>query len=268
MHRLGGRSLVSTKATRRDGVGAEPRSRKRRLVWPLVLAVVLALASWTIARAATLSPPADGDAAASVVVADAADAAQSPVAAPVPSASASAFGPQLEIILPPPPDTPSGAWGLDKSVTLGMSYTAFCKGGASATASAGSVTGLLDAVNAERARIGSPPLVWSSVLASDAESWSGTMAANQSSNYDLGTQAGRDAVGTQAWYDTVFHHSGHGGENIAFTYGSGTNPTGVHVRWMRSEGHCTNIMNPNYTQFGAGVAWSSDSGYFATERFS
>ena len=148
-----------------------------------------------------------------------------------------------------------------------MSYTDFCRGGASATASASSVSGLLTAVNAERARIGSAPLVWSSALESDAASWSSTMATNQSNNFDLSTQAGRDAVGTQPWYDAVFHHSGHGAENIAFAYGGGTNAAGSHKGWMASEGHCKGIMNPGYTQFGAGDSWSLDGAYFSTERF-
>ena len=204
---------------------------------------------------------------------------QSPVNATAPSAAPDApplpaeFGPQLEVILPPPPatgGTTPGTSGGNKSVTAGMSYTDFCRGGASATASPSSVNGLLAAVNAERTRIGSGPLVWNSSLASDAASWSGTMAASQSSHpeYDLNTAAGRALVGTQGWSDAVFHHSGNGAENIDFAYGAGTSPAGAHAGWMASQAHCMNVMNPGYTQFGAGDAWSSDSGYFATERFS
>ena len=262
-----GSELLETAPARRRG--------KRRLIWPLLLASALAIASWTIAQAATLPPLALADAAAHGLVTHAARApiaAVMPTASPLASAKPAPFGPQIEVILPPPPPAApgggSGSSGLRKAVTATMSYTAFCAGGVSATASAGSVPDLLNAVNAERARIGSAPLAWSSALASDAADWSSTMATNQSNNFDLATQAGRDAVGTQPWYDAVFHHSGHGAENIAFAYGRGTSPAGVHVKWMASEGHCKNIMNPGYTQFGAGDAWSSDSGYFATERFS
>jgi len=157
-----------------------------------------------------------------------------------------------------------------------MSYADFCKGGASATASPSSVSGLLAAANAERSRIGIAPMVWNGDLANAAQSWSNQMAADQGahSEYSLTTQAGFDQVMAEAkvkgspWLVLVFRHSNQGAENIAFAYGGGTNPAGPHTGWMKSEGHCKGIMNPAHTQFGAGDAWSTDSGYFATERFS
>jgi uncharacterized protein YkwD len=263
------------------------RRRKRRLIWPLLLTSALVAASWTIAQAATLPPLPFADAAADRLVTDAAQApiaAVVPTAGPLASAKTAPFGPQIEVILPPPPPPPppaasgggSGSTGRKKTVTANMSYTAFCAGGASATASPGSVADLLTAVNAERARIGSTPLTWNSTLAGQAQGWSTQMASDQAahSEFDLNTQPGRDLISAQigdpnsVWRKQVFRHSGAFGENIAFAYGRGTNPAGVHVGWMGSEGHCKNIMNPSYTQFGAGDASSSDAGYFATERFS
>jgi len=238
----------------------------------LVLACVLGGTTWTLAHAATLpSPPVDSPAAAEFAT----NSAQSPIDAGVPSTepgaspAPAAFGPQLEVVLPPPPP-PSPVTGGSKSVTMGMAFTDFCRGGETATASPGSVKGLLAAVNTERARIGSPALTWNASLAADAASWSSTMAANHSAHpeYLLTSESGSRLVGSQEWVAAVFHHSGLGAENIDFAYGRGTSPAGAHAAWMKSQGHCENVMNPRYTQFGAGDAWAVDSSYFATERFS
>ena len=264
-----------------------PPRHKRRFAWPIALAAVLSLASWTIAQAATLPPlPVDNAAAGTLV----ADAPQAPIDAVVPtagpSASASAkpapFGPQLEVILPPPPPPPassgkqSGSSGRNKVVTANMNYTDFCKGGATFTATPGSIPGLLTAANAERARIGIAPLSWNDTLAGHAVAWSNQMASDQGSHteYNVGTQSGRDLMSAEskvkgsAWLTLVFRHSNQGAENIAFAYGGGTNAAGSHKGWMASEGHCKGIMNPGYTQFGAGDSWSLDGAYFSTERFS
>ncbi len=269
---------VNADVLRSEVRAPEPRRSKRRFVWPFALAAVLSLASWTIAQAATLPAlPVDNSAAGMLV----ADELQAPVDAPVPSAVPKIFGPQLEVILPPPPPPPPPAPGRGtttqrkaaaaSAASSGMSIATYCAAGYDPTASAASVSGLLAAANAERANFGIGALTWSSSLATDAQNWSSTMAANQSSHteYDLNTDTGISLVGTQGWYDNVFHHSGLGAENIAFAFGRGTNPAGAHSGWMKSKkGHCDNILNARYTQFGAGDAWSSDSGYFATERFS
>lgn len=257
-----------------------PRRQRRSVIWPALLAIALGGAGWSLAEAATLPPLSVESLGADAIARPAAATGDpvSPISATTPSGDADAaadsrpFGPQLEVIVPPPPPPPpassgSSRSGRKKTVTATMTYTEFCTGGASATATANSVSGLLSAVNAERARIGVAPLAWNTGLANEAAGWSAAMAANQSGNYDLNSQAGRDAVGSQAWRDAVFHHSGAGAENISFAYGSGAGPASAHSGWMGSEGHCKNVMNPSYTQFGAGDAWSSDSGYFATERF-
>ena len=263
--------MTTRRSRGNDALEPERRRRKRGFIWPLVLACILAGTTWTLAQAATLpSPPVDSPLAAEFAT----NSAQSPIDAAVPTGAAgaspapAAFGPQLEVVLPPP--APRPATGGKKSVTMGMAFTDFCRGGAQATASPGSVKGLLDAVNTERARIGSPALTWNASLAADAASWSGTMAANQSAHpeYYLTSESGSPLVGSQEWVDAVFHHSGLGAENIDFAYGRGTSPAGAHAAWMKSQGHCENVMNPRYTQFGAGDAWAADSSYFATERFS
>lgn len=288
---------MSKRPTRDNHGGAEPlkadvlefaprpRRHQRRFIWPIALAAVLSLASWTIAQAATLPPlPVDNSAAGTLP----ADAPQAPVDAVVPTAGPSAsakpapFGPQLEVILPPPPPPPASSGkqsessGRNKVVTANMNYTDFCKGGATFTATPGSIPGLLTAANAERARIGIAPLSWNDTLAGQAVAWSNQMASDQGSHteYNVGTQSGRDLISAEskvkgsAWLTLVFRHSNQGAENIAFAYGGGTNAAGSHKGWMASEGHCKGIMNPGYTQFGAGDSWSLDGAYFSTERFS
>ncbi|WP_062387665.1 CAP domain-containing protein [Demequina iriomotensis] len=140
-----------------------------------------------------------------------------------------------------------------------VDFAAYCAN-PQAPSGASSVSGLLSAANAERAKAGIAPLIWSSALASAATSWSQSMAAKDSS--------------TEALADALAHNpSRPGAENVGVTYRS----TGIsesaamnklHVNWVYSYGHCTNLMNPAYTQFGAGSAVTSDgTTWYATENF-
>lgn len=91
-------------------------------------------------------------------------------------------------------------------------------------------------VNGERTARGLTPLSVSSALMSSSQAWSEYMAANN-----------------------VFYHSGQNvGENIAAGYAT---PGDVVAAWMSSEGHRANILNPSYTQVGAGYAYSANSTY-------
>jgi len=68
----------------------------------------------------------------------------------------------------------------------------------------------------------------------------------------------------------VFYHSltpGYG-ENIAFNYGVLYPVGNAQNEWMRSYGHCMNIMNPDYNYMGAGKAQAADGSWFFTEEFS
>jgi len=53
-------------------------------------------------------------------------------------------------------------------------------------------------------------------------------------------------------------------ENIA--YGA-TNVESVMQQWMNSEGHCRNIMNPKYTEFGMAQVRSQNGIYYWTQNF-
>jgi uncharacterized protein YkwD len=54
------------------------------------------------------------------------------------------------------------------------------------------------------------------------------------------------------------------GENIAFGY-----PTAIEVMqaWMNSQGHRANILNPNFTEIGIGVAANAQGHLFWTQSF-
>jgi uncharacterized protein YkwD len=54
------------------------------------------------------------------------------------------------------------------------------------------------------------------------------------------------------------------GENIAAGY---TTPEAVVQGWLKSAGHCANIMNPRYTQTGVGQATGGRYGVYWTQVF-
>jgi uncharacterized protein YkwD len=271
MYRLGGRSLV-TKGREPDNdvvselletsdaaAAPERRRRKRRLIWPLLLASALAAASWAIAQAATLPPLPLADAAAHGLVTD---AAQSPIAAVVPtagplaSAKLAPFGPQIEVILPPPPPPPASS-GKRSSISdrkvaaAALTTTQYCDGKYGATASASTLEGLLTAANAERASFGLGALSWSGALAQLAQDWSNAMAS-VSDPGNPGAALSHDMVPSP------------GGQNVAAAWTTAPSMAGAsaiataHSGWMASPGHCKNILRSSFTTMGAGTAQSAD----------
>ncbi|WP_062304696.1 CAP domain-containing protein [Demequina subtropica] len=140
-----------------------------------------------------------------------------------------------------------------------VDFTAYCAN-PQAPSGASSVSGLLAAANAERAKAGIAPLTWSGSLASAAQSWSRSMAASDSK--------------TDAPADALAHNpSRPGAENVGVAYRStgmseSTAMNKLHVNWVYSSGHCANLMNPAYTQMGAGAAVTDDgTTWYATQNF-
>ncbi len=239
------------------------RRRERRLVWPLLLAGALALALWTIARAATFDPLPIADASSRGMVTD---VAQDPVHAveptdgPLASAKPPPFGPQLEVILPPPPPPPppppassrKAPSASDRTAAAAtLTTTQYCDGKYGATSSASTLGGLLAAANAERSKFGLAPLTWSNNLASLAQQWSDSMAGN----YDPSNPGAALSHGLVP---------SPGGQNVAaaWTSGSMTQASAIsraHSGWMASPGHCKNILRASFTSMGAGSA-GADSG--------
>ncbi|MDN4483553.1 CAP domain-containing protein [Demequina lignilytica] len=175
------------------------------------------------------------------------------------------IGVRLPSPTPEPADTPATSGGSTASGSSARSWgaddwRAYCDSPASPTG-ASSARGLLAAANAERARLGIAPLAWSGDLAAAAESWSAQMA--------------RDDESTSGMADALAHNPASPGraENVGVTASSAgisqaraasTLATG----WMRSPGHCRNIMNPAYAVMGAGLAVTSDgTTWYGTENF-
>jgi len=116
---------------------------------------------------------------------------------------------------------------------------------------------MLNQVNAQRAAVGLPGLVWCSSLGRAAQSQSEYQAAIQTMTHDGG---GGLAVrvqnaGYNGWYNLA--------ENVAA--GADTTEAAMGM-WMNSAGHRANILSPTFTHFGAGGAasnyryWTQDFG--------
>jgi uncharacterized protein YkwD len=102
--------------------------------------------------------------------------------------------------------------------------------------SAGYAGQVIALVNNERAANGLSALTINWTLMSNSQAWSEYMA-----------------------YNNIFDHSGQNvGENVAAGYAT---PGDAVAAWMSSEGHRANILNPSYTQVGAGYAYSQNSTY-------
>lgn len=258
-----------------------PPRRGRGTIWAVLLALLPLVAAAHVAVVATDGltriTPDDGSRAPAAGTASPSPAASPPRDSDDPDAGAgvsieqivaegsldefdaAARVPVIEVSLPPPPEPePAAGGGPQSGGSKGggskgggaksgggggsaTTYTAFCDGGGGASTTPSSVKGLLDAANAERARLGIGSLSWSSSLASTAASWSAEMAASGSLTHNPNRPSG--------------------GENIGY-YGPGSvsSAAGVmHSSWMRSTGHCKNIMNPRWSVMGAGVA-ADDSG--------
>ncbi len=103
-------------------------------------------------------------------------------------------------------------------------------------------------VNKTRESYGLPPLVSSGKLNDSAQGWTDSMVA--SGNFSEGDPGARiSAVGFN--WSTV-------GENIATGYDT---PRQAVAAWMRSQGHCYNILDPVYTEVGTGVNRRGVSGF-------
>lgn len=107
--------------------------------------------------------------------------------------------------------------------------------------------------NRERAARGMPALAEDSHLTAAAQGHSEDMAEN---NYFDHT----DLKGGKPWdrAEAAGYENGWVGENIAAGYGS---PFAVMTGWMKSSGHCANILISRYVDIGIGVARKPGSKY-------
>lgn len=115
---------------------------------------------------------------------------------------------------------------------------------------------MLDSVNAERARESLDALTWCPALARSATAHSVDMAANNYFEHEsLDGREVSDRAEAQGYdYQTV-------GENIAVGQ---RDVAEVMQGWMDSPGHRENIMKPDYTHLGSGVATGDFKGQQST----
>jgi uncharacterized protein YkwD len=127
----------------------------------------------------------------------------------------------------------------------------------------------LQAINAVRAtarQCGSqsfaaaPPLQWSTQLASAAEAHSADMANR---NYVSHTSLDGNTPAARA---TAVGYTGQMGENIGAGYAT---MDAAMSAWIQSPGHCANLMNPNYRDYGIACASAAASTYgtYWTQEF-
>jgi uncharacterized protein YkwD len=99
-------------------------------------------------------------------------------------------------------------------------------------------------INEQRTERGLPKLVASTKLDHSAQRWTETMVSDSEFSHGAGSAfAARISAAGFDWENVA--------ENIATGYST---PSDVVGAWMRSPGHCANILNPIYREVGTGVA--------------
>lgn len=141
----------------------------------------------------------------------------------------------------------------------------------------------LDAVNRMRAKprrcgnkvyAAAKPLQWDDTLYKAAYEHSKDMAmcchfSHEGSGRESDWTAKAQSLGRCSSFVNRIENNGYTkhrtvAENIA--YGANT-LEGVMRQWIGSEGHCRNIMNPLFTDFGMAKAAASDGRYYWTQTF-
>lgn len=144
--------------------------------------------------------------------------------------------------------------------TISQQVQEYCSTSPTAIASASNAQDYLTATNAERAKFGLSQLTWNSSLESTAIWW-----AQQQVAADEATPTPGDGMS--------HNPNPPGGENVAFSYSSaGLSQASAAAtateQWMKSYGHCMNILYPNYKSMGAGMAQTSDgTTWYSTVNF-
>jgi uncharacterized protein YkwD len=113
---------------------------------------------------------------------------------------------------------------------------------------------LFERLNAERRARGLAPLEWDDDLARMAADWSARMARTGNfSHRDLGSAGGLPGM---ARFSAL-------GENIAWVEGYPSMGAQLHLGWMRSAGHRTNLLQPGFDAVGIGVVCSGGRAWAA-----
>jgi len=120
---------------------------------------------------------------------------------------------------------------------------------------------ILDLTNKERARKKLAPLKANAVLCKVARAHSANMAKKNQMNHVLdGKNPAERAL--EAGYDYK-----HVGENLGESVGDPPPPAAVVRGWMNSQHHRDNILKPEYTEIGLGIARSGRGNVYYTQLF-
>jgi uncharacterized protein YkwD len=112
-------------------------------------------------------------------------------------------------------------------------------------------------LNAERQARGLATLRWDPSLANMAADWSRHMASNDDfSHRDLGDASSLPGISK---FSAL-------GENIAWVEGYPNEAYQLHIGWMRSDGHRSNMLQPGFDSVGIAVT-CSDGRAWATQNF-
>jgi uncharacterized protein YkwD len=120
---------------------------------------------------------------------------------------------------------------------------------------------VVDLTNQARAQNGLPPLQVNSALVAMAQMQSNNMAQLNEMEHVLPGVADPTLQSRSAAFGYNYAWLG---ENIAFNY---PDAPSVVAAWMNSPEHRANILNPNYTDIGVGIAWNSLGQAYATQDF-
>lgn len=105
---------------------------------------------------------------------------------------------------------------------------------------------VLDLSNAERAKVGAPPLRFDAQLTAAAQTHTNLMVQYNQLSHQL---PGEPSLGDRV------RQAGYGWSGVAENIAQGQrSPEAVLQSWMASQGHRQNLLNPNYRDLGVGYA--------------
>lgn len=117
--------------------------------------------------------------------------------------------------------------------------------------------------NQKRKENGLPPIIWSEDMAKVARLHSESMAKHKYFSH-----AGLDGSMVNDRADSLgFSNWRAIGENIAYNRGYENPVEFACQRWMQSQSHRDNILNPRWKEAGIGVAVTADGTYYFTQVF-
>jgi uncharacterized protein YkwD len=167
---------------------------------------------------------------------------------------------------PTAPESPASGATIEQSresvSSSGSSASGSGSSGSSGTSTSTDLaTRLFNLANAARSDAGLKPLSRSSAMDTVARNWSLHLASNglplaHNPNYSNQIPSGWRAAGENvAWISAA---SGMSQAQLA---------SRIHNNWMGSAGHRANILNPDFTHLGVGVAHHPDHGHYFTQNF-